>query len=110
VVTAEKISHALFSGDLRALTADEIAQGFKDVPSVDVPSGQTGIVEFLVDLTHIEPSRRQAREDVQNGAIYVNGERQQSLDFVVDTDAAFGGHYVIIRKGKKKYTLVKVQA
>ncbi|MFT8411927.1 MAG: tyrosine--tRNA ligase [Schleiferilactobacillus perolens] len=109
VTTAEKISQALFSGDLRELTADEITQGFKDVPSVDVPAGQTNIVEFLVDLTHIEPSRRQAREDVKNGAIYVNGERQQSLDFTVDTEAAFSGHFVIIRKGKKKYTLVKVQ-
>lgn len=33
--TAIKISKALFSGDIRDLTADEIEQGFKDVPSFD---------------------------------------------------------------------------
>ena len=32
---AIKISEALFSGDVRSLTAAEIKQGFKDVPSFE---------------------------------------------------------------------------
>ena len=31
----------------------------------------------------ISPSKRQAREDVQNGAISINGEKVTSLDYVV---------------------------
>ena len=66
------------------------------------------MVEFLVD-TKIESSKRQAREDIQNGAIYVNGDKIQDLEFEVDPSASFEGKYVIIRKGKRKYTLVTIR-
>ena len=79
------------------------------MPNVEVPAATLNIVDFLVDATKIEPSRRQAREDVQNGAIYINGERQNSLEFEVDPKAAFDGKFIIIRKGKKKYTLARVK-
>lgn len=108
VEEAEHISAALFSGDLTDLSAGEIEQGFKGMPSVTIAPTKINLVEFLVDLTKIEPSRRQAREDIQNGAIYVNGQRQNETDFEVDTAVAFDGKFVIIRKGKKKYTLVRI--
>lgn len=104
---AEKISKALFSGDLKSLTADEIEQGFSDVPTVDYQGEPVDLVKFLVDETKIESSRRQAREDIQNGAIYYNGERQKDVKFVVDPKTSFDGKFIIIRKGKKKYTLVR---
>ncbi len=108
VEEAEHISAALFTGNLTDLSAEEIEQGFKGMPSVTIAPTKINLVEFLVDLTKIEPSRRQAREDIQNGAIYVNGQRQNETDFEVDTNAAFDGKFVIIRKGKKKYTLVRI--
>lgn len=108
VEEAEHISTALFTGDLTDLSAEEIEQGFKGMPSATIAPTKINLVEFLVDLTKIEPSRRQAREDIQNGAIYVNGQRQNETDFEVDTNAAFDGKFVIIRKGKKKYTLVRI--
>lgn len=110
VEQAEKISAALFSGDIQSLTAAEIEQGFQAVPSVEYDGGAINLVEFLVDQTKIEPSRRQAREDIKNGAIYVNGIRQQDLDYQVNPAACFDGRFVIIRKGKKKYTLVRTNS
>ncbi|APT18290.1 hypothetical protein FC62_GL000844 [Amylolactobacillus amylotrophicus DSM 20534] len=106
---AKHITHALFTGELKNLTSAEIEQGFKNMPSATMTHEPVNIVEFLVDVTKIEPSRRQAREDVQNGAIYLNGERQTDLEFIVDPSAAFDGKFVIVRKGKKKYTLVTVE-
>lgn len=108
VEQAEHISKALFSGELTSLTAEEIEQGFKDMPSVEIKNEVRPLVELLVDDTKIEPSRRQAREDIKNGAIYINGARQQELDFEVDPSTSFAGQFVIIRKGKKKYTLLRV--
>jgi tyrosyl-tRNA synthetase len=104
---AKMITEALFSGNIKDLSVAQIEQGLKSAPSATAGSEVKNIVDFLVD-TKIEPSKRQAREDVKNGAIYVNGDRQQSLDFEVDPGAAFDGKYVIIRKGKRKYTLVHV--
>lgn len=105
---AQNITKALFTGELTELTAAEIAQGFKNMPNATASATPQNIIDFLVETTKIEPSRRQAREDVQNGAIYVNGQRQTTLDFEIDPSQAFDGKYVIIRKGKKKYTLVNI--
>ncbi|MCT7801164.1 MAG: S4 domain-containing protein, partial [Lactobacillus iners] len=64
--------------------------------------------DLLVE-TGIEKSKRQAREDINNGAIYVNGSRQDDCDFLVDVPNSFEGKFVIIRRGKKKYTLLKTK-
>ncbi|MBC1520950.1 tyrosine--tRNA ligase [Listeria aquatica] len=104
--TAIKISKALFSGDIRDLTADEIEQGFKDVPSFDAQKEQKNLVDFLVELG-IEPSKRQAREDVSNGAIYLNGERVQDLDKIITESDRIENRFTIVRRGKKKYFLVR---
>ncbi|MGX5376844.1 tyrosine--tRNA ligase [Ligilactobacillus sp. LYQ135] len=105
---AEKISQILFSGDIKELTASQVKQVFGKMPSVEVSNEKANIVIWLVD-NGIEPSRRQAREDVKNGAIYVNGERIRDLDYELDPTTAFDGKYVVIRRGKKKYFLAKVK-
>ncbi|WP_283601938.1 tyrosine--tRNA ligase [Ligilactobacillus aviarius] len=105
---AEKISEILFSGDIKELTAEQVEQVFGKMPSVEVSREKQNLVIWLVD-NGIEPSRRQAREDVKNGAIRVNGERIQDLEYELDPTAAFDGKYVVIRRGKKKYFLAKVK-
>lgn len=104
---AETITDALFSGDIKDLTVKQIEQGLKSAPKAESDSKVKNIIDFLVD-TKIEPSKRQAREDVTNGAIHINGDREQSVDFAVDPAKAFDGKYVIVRIGKKKYTLVNI--
>ncbi len=103
---AVHISESLFNGDVKGLSADEIAQGFKGVPTYQVSNDdELNIVELLT-TSKIEASKRQAREDIQNGAIYVNGERQQELNYVINEEDRIGGKYVVIRRGKKKYFLL----
>ena len=48
-------------------------------------------------------SKRQAREDVQNGAIYVNDDRIQDLDYVLSDADKLENELTVIRRGKKKY-------
>jgi tyrosyl-tRNA synthetase len=104
---AIKITDALFSGDLSQLSAAEIKQGFKDVPSFTIESKEEiGLIELLVQ-SKISSSKRQAREDITNGAIYINGERCQELDRVIRNEDRIGEEFVIIRRGKKKYFLIK---
>ncbi|MBD8068993.1 tyrosine--tRNA ligase [Bacillus sp. PS06] len=104
---AVKISESLFSGNVGALSAEEIKQGFKDVPSYQVEGEEeVGLVDLLVN-SKISPSKRQAREDITNGAIYINGERSQELDRVLTKEDRIEGQFTIIRRGKKKYFLIK---
>ncbi|EJQ16362.1 tyrosine--tRNA ligase [Bacillus cereus] len=104
---AVKITAALFSGDIKSLTADEIEQGFKEMPTFESSKEKKNIVEWLVDLG-IEPSRRQAREDINNGAISMNGEKVTDVATDVTVENSFDGRFIIIRKGKKNYSLVKL--
>ncbi|RIL70717.1 tyrosine--tRNA ligase [Staphylococcus devriesei] len=102
---AIRISQALFSGDLKSLSAQELKEGFKDVPQAELSSETTNIIEALIE-TGISSSKRQAREDVNNGAIYINGERQQSVDYELSDADKIDNEFTIIRRGKKKYFMV----
>ncbi|HDE6047268.1 TPA: tyrosine--tRNA ligase [Staphylococcus aureus] len=105
---AIRISQALFSGDLKSLSAKELKDGFKDVPQVTLSNDTTNIVEVLIE-TGISPSKRQAREDVNNGAIYINGERQQDVNYALAPEDKIDCEFTIIRRGKKKYFMVNYQ-
>ncbi|WP_154840949.1 tyrosine--tRNA ligase [Staphylococcus pasteuri] len=104
---AQKITQALFSGDVKKLTVHEIEQGLENMPSFETTKDTKNIVDWLVDI-QCEPSKRQAREDVKNGAISINGERINDIEFLVNPTLEFDGKYVIVRRGKKNYFLVKV--
>ncbi|MBZ3776336.1 tyrosine--tRNA ligase [Lentilactobacillus otakiensis] len=109
VKQAEHITAALFSGNVADLTTAEIEQGFKNMPSVEVSSEPLNIVQWLVDATKIEKSRRQAREDITNGAIRINGEKIQDVDYEINPANKFDGKFVIVRRGKKKYFLARIK-
>ena len=90
------------------MTAAQIESTFKDVPTSEAPKGEHNLVEFLVDLTKIEPSRRQAREDIKNGAIRIKGVQVKDVDYMISKEDSFEDRFIIIRKGKKKYFLVNL--
>ncbi|BAH43759.1 tyrosyl-tRNA synthetase [Brevibacillus brevis NBRC 100599] len=104
---AKRITAALFTGDIKSLSADEIEQGFKEMPTFESTLETKNIVDWLVEIG-IEPSKRQAREDITKGAISMNGERVTDLELEVTPSLAIGGRFIIIRKGKKNYSLVKL--
>ena len=103
--SALRISNALFSGEVKSLSADEIRDGFKDVPSIVISSDQN-IVDCLME-TELASSKRQAREFIQNGAVSINGEKIEDLDFTVTKEDAINKEFTVIRRGKKKYALIK---
>ncbi|MDZ5712494.1 tyrosine--tRNA ligase [Jeotgalibacillus haloalkalitolerans] len=104
---SKRITAALFSGDLKSLSCAEIREGFKDVPTHQVEEGQSiNLVDVLVDAK-ISSSKRQAREDVTNGAVYINGERVQDLGFELNASVRLDNEFTIIRRGKKKYFMIQ---
>ncbi|WP_434402359.1 tyrosine--tRNA ligase [Planococcus sp. 11815] len=102
---AQRITKALFSGDLKSLSADEMKAAFKDVPSVEMAKQAKPIVDLIVD-SKVSPSKRQAREDITNGAISINGEKIRDLEYVVDEKDRLDDEFAIVRRGKKKYHMI----
>ena len=100
---ALNITEQLFAGNIKNLSAAELKQGLSNVPNYAVQAtDDRNIVELLV-ASGVVNSKRQAREDVQNGAIYVNGERIQDLNYNLSDSDKIDGELTVIRRGKKKY-------
>lgn len=97
---ALRISEALFNGRIKDLSLDEINDAFKDIPSFDVK--ENNLIDMLVN-NKITTSKREAREFIASGSIYLNGEKVTSEDMNIEKSMAIGEKALIIRKGKKKY-------
>ena len=100
---ALNITEQLFAGNIKNLSVKELKQGLRGVPNYQVKEeDRLNIVDLLV-VAGVVNSKRQAREDVQNGAIYLNGDRIQDLDYTLSDTDKLENELTVIRRGKKKY-------
>ena len=105
--SAVRISEALFSGNVASLTKDEISEGFKDVPSF-IFDKEMNLVDALIE-TKLASSKREAREFITNNAIAINGEKEKDVNFIIRTENAIEKEFTVLRRGKKKYALIRHQ-
>ena len=99
--TAVKISESLFTGNIKDLTDNEIELAFKGIPTFN--TNEDIILNVLVD-NKIATSRREAREFLINNAITLDGTIINDENYQIKNTRK----YHIIRKGKKKYYLIKM--
>lgn len=104
--SALNITKALFSGNIKELTKKELSQAVKGMPKAQIEKKEYNIVDFLIE-SKLVSSKRQAREDINNGAIYVNGDKITDLDYIVAEKDRLEEQYTVLRRGKKKYLLVE---
>jgi tyrosyl-tRNA synthetase len=105
--SALNITQALFSGNVQELTPTEIIEAFRDAPSTSIEDQELGLVDLLVTVG-AAPSKRQARQDIESGAVTVNGTKTTDIEKKVSELGRIAGSYLIIRRGKKNYFLVKI--
>lgn len=98
---AVKISEALFSGNIKCLTGEEIKEGFKGVPSFAIDEN-ISLIDMLVN-NGIATSKREAREFISAGSIIVNGDKATDENMLITKEVSIANTYVIVRRGKKKY-------
>jgi tyrosyl-tRNA synthetase len=65
------------------------------------------IIDFLVN-TGICSSKREAREFVSSSSITINEEKINDDSIFVNKDMAINNDTLVVRKGKKKYFIVKL--
>jgi len=109
---ARQATQVLFGGELEGMASQEIEDVFADVPSRDVARrGLEGeglpILDLLTDA-RVATSRGDARRSIQGGGIYLNNRRVEDVELKVDLEDALAGRFLVLRKGKKNYTLVKI--
>jgi len=103
---AKKISDSLFYNDLKNLSTDELKEGLNDVPTAIIENKkELNIVDFLVEA-RVCPSKRQAREDILNKAISLNGEIISDINLIIQLKNALKKNIFVVRRGKKNYYLI----
>ena len=112
---AVKSSEILFNNDtaeiLQQLNEEQLLQVMEGIPTADyslanLHSG-VDIVSFLADTT-IFPSKGEARKMVEGGGISINKIKVDSIELALNESLLLNGKYLLVQKGKKNYTLVKI--
>ena len=78
--------------------------GFDGVPTIE--GSEMGLINALTQ-TGLAQSNREARQFIQSNAVSVNGEKVTDLTYNLDKSKAIEGKYIVLRRGKKLYGLVK---
>ncbi|EKD23544.1 MAG: hypothetical protein ACD_81C00219G0005 [uncultured bacterium] len=112
---AKKMSEVLFGGDIFEIVSDKKKCEALFVGNIAVQQIKTlntmTIVDFLASLAWKAPlSKRQAKEDIEAGAIEINGKKVSDGEQVLgvgENDVLFN-RYIIVKRGKKNYHFVEV--
>jgi len=111
---AEQASQALFGGDITGLPGEDIQDIFAEVPSSELPKQQVegsglNIVDLLVNTGFLK-SKGEARRAIQEGGIYLNNQRVSDAGQNAGLIDLLDGRFLLLRRGRKNYHLVKVTA
>lgn len=109
---AVRASEILFGGGLDGISEATFLELASEVPGISVAPGTlegsgSPLLELLV-TAGLCPSRGQARKDIEGGGIYVNNQREANVQRACTHHDFLFGRYLLLRKGKRNYALVRV--
>jgi tyrosyl-tRNA synthetase len=109
---AMKASEILFGGPLDGVTEEIFHDVVGEVPTKDfektkLAAAGAPITDLLVHAG-LCPSKGQARKDIEGGGIYLNNVRIAEVGRAVVTSDLLFGKYLLLRKGKRTYAVLKV--
>lgn len=113
VTGAQRISEALFSGQLDDLNEQDLEQLALDgMPGTDISGGELALENVLVKtglaLTpRGEVTIGQSRKFIRDGAIHVNGQQIRDQAAILHRHDARYGRFHLLRRGKKNFHLVR---
>ena len=109
---AQRASTIMFGGGLEGISEAAFNDVVGEVPTHEIPAEKlVGDGSSLIDLVvHAKlcPSKGQARKDIQAGGIYVNNERSNDIARTLTNGDLLFGQYLLLRKGKRNYTVLRV--
>ena len=111
---AEQASQALFGGDITGLSGADIQDIFAEVPSSELPKAQfegegLNVVDLLTNTGFLK-SKGEARRAIAEGGIYLNNRRVAEASQGVALGDLLEGKFIVLRRGRKNYHLVKINS
>jgi len=110
---AVRASEIMFGGGLDGITEALFGDVAGEIPTKPLEKAKvegpgTPLVDLLVH-SGLSPSRGQARKDVEGGGIYLNNIRVDGSGRTVAWADVLFGRYLLLRKGKRTYSLLRVE-
>lgn len=97
------VSNALFNNSFDTLNKS----GFEMLLSIfkaDKLTENQLLVDALISLG-LASSKREAREFIKSGAVYVNDNKIVDLEYILNSNDTYFEKYVVVRRGKKKFSV-----
>jgi tyrosyl-tRNA synthetase len=108
---AGDVSALLFGkGDPKALSLKALDALAQEVPFMRLSSDGAGMdVLELFANAKLVASKGAARRLLEQGGLYVNGDRLSADDKTLDRERLLAGGHLLLRKGAREYAMVKVE-
>ena len=109
---AERASGIFFGEEITDVSVETLLEIFADVPSTEVPKervlgGDFPVLDLIVS-TGIVSSKGEGRRAIEGGGLYLNNARVSSPADKIPRRACLHGKFIVLRKGGRNYTLVKL--
>lgn len=110
--SAMRASEYLFGAEISDLSDQQLLEIFNDVPSgsvsrADLEQGLS-IVDALVKVGLCK-SKAESRRSLEQGGVYVNNRRVDSIDEVLTTRHLASESALVLRVGKKRFAVLRMQ-
>ena len=110
---AIRASEILFGGSLEGITEAQFNEVIAEVPNSTLARSQldqpgVALIDVLISAG-LSPSKGQARKDIELGGVYVNNVRVTDIKATVCAETLLFGQFVLLRKGKRNYALVRFE-
>ena len=102
---AINMANTFFSGDFKSLKEDQIMEL---LGSSLIEQNEGLLLEDLLINIKAASSKRESREFIKGNSVSLNGDKVNDSVMVIDKNSALYDKYVIVRRGKKNYYLVKL--
>lgn len=102
---AIKMSEALFSGDVKDLTKEDINDLFGNI--ITALNKDTKLEDALITLK-AAASKREAREFINGNSVSVNGQKINDPNLILTNDYLLHNEFIIVKRGKKQYFVGKI--
>ena len=111
---AERATRVFFGGDdWRSLDERDLDAAFSDAPSTDLDPALLGTPDAALTTLLVKaglyPSKGQARTGIEQSGVSVNNAVEKSPQRVISRDDLLPGGYVVLRKGKKHYHVLRAR-
>ena len=105
--SAQRITHALFKGNLSDLDSADIAQLKQDgMPYKKLSQSSCTLLQGLVEA-EIAPSNNEGRKLIKGNAIALNGDKTTDFEHSLDASNTLHGVHVI-KKGKTHWFMLEL--